>query len=141
MSNSSQMGTPTITTIEQIDRLANDDSTLDELGLDGEVVSSDVSVRAREENRSIVNHNLDDVSRDNQHKRDEDWKTLFDQAFKWIFRLIACLFGLMVVALILHWVLPEYCHWLSASQLSKLEAVVLAVLISKAVTSKQGKIE
>lgn len=141
MSNSSQMGTPTITTIEQIDRLANDDSTLDELGLDGEVVSSDVSVRAREENRSIFNHNLDDVSRDNQHQRDEDWKTLFDQAFKWIFRLIACLFGLMVVALILHWVLPEYCHWLSASQLSKLEAVVLAVLISKAVTSKQGKIE
>lgn len=140
MSDSSQVGTPTIT-IEQIDRLANDNSTLDELGLDGEVANSDVSVRAREENRSIVNYNLDDVSRDNQHRRDEDWKSLFDIAFKWIFRLIAVLFAFMIVALILHWILPEYCHWLTTSQLSKLEAVVLAVLVSKAVTSKQGKIE
>ena len=140
MSDSSQVGTPTIT-IEQIDRLANDNSTLDELGLDGEVANSDVSVRAREENRSIVNYNLDDVSRDNQHRRDEDWKSLFDIAFKWIFRLIAVLFAFMIVALILHWILPEYCHWLTNSQLSKLEAVVLAVLVSKAVTSKQGKIE
>lgn len=140
MSDSNQVGTPTIT-IEQIDRLANDNSTLDELGLDGEVANSDVSVRAREENRSIVNYNLDDVSRDNQHRRDEDWKSLFDIAFKWIFRLIAVLFAFMIVALILHWILPEYCHWLTTSQLSKLEAVVLAVLVSKAVTSKQGKIE
>lgn len=140
MSDSSQVGAPTVT-IEQIDRLANDNSTLDELGLDGEVANSDVSVRAREENRSIVNYNLDDVSRDNQHRRDEDWKSLFDIAFKWIFRLIAVLFAFMIVALILHWILPEYCHWLTTSQLSKLEAVVLAVLVSKAVTSKQGKIE
>lgn len=140
MSISSQVGAPTIT-IEQIDRLANDNSTLDDMGLDGEVVSSDVSVMAEEEQRSIGNRDLEVVSRDNQHKRDEDWKTKFDNTFKRLFFLLACLFALMVIALISHWILPESLHWLSESQVGRLETVVIAVLVSKAVTVRQGKIE
>lgn len=140
MSISSQVGAPTIT-IEQIDRLANDNSTLDDMGLDGEVVSSDASVMAEEEQRSIGNRDLEVVSRDNQHKRDEDWKTKFDNTFKRLFFLLACLFALMVIALISHWILPESLHWLSESQIGRLETVVIAVLVSKAVTVRQGKIE
>lgn len=140
MSISSQVGAPTIT-IEQIDRLANDNSTLDDMGLDGEVVSSDASVMAEEEQRSIGNRDLEVVSRDNQHKRDEDWKTKFDNTFKRLFFLLACLFALMVIALISHWILPESLHWLSESQVGRLETVVIAVLVSKAVTVRQGKIE
>lgn len=141
MSDSSQqLGSPAIT-IERINALANNSDTLDDLELDRDIVSNDASVMAQKEDLSIGNRDLEYVSRDNQHKRDEDWKSLFDHAFKWIFRLIAFLFAFMIVALILHWILPDYCHWLSVSQLSKLEAVVLAVLISKAVTSRQGKVE
>lgn len=143
MNDSGQMGRPSITTttVEQVNELANSQDTLEELGLDEEVSTNDASSMALKEDTSIGNKNLEHVSRNNQHRRDEDWKSLFDIAFKWIFRLIAVLFAFMIVALILHWILPEYCHWLTTSQLSKLEAVVLAVLVSKAVTSKQGKIE
>ena len=47
----------------------------------------------------------------------------------------------MVIALIAHWIFPESLHWLTEGQVGRLETVVLAVLVSKAVTARQSKIE
>ncbi len=140
MSETNQVGRPAVT-VARVNELADLDSDLVNLDADEDIASEQSSYWAEQEESLLGRKDLEKVSRDNQHERDEDWKSLFDIAFKWIFRLIAFLFALMIVALILHWILPEYCHWLTTSQLSKLEAVVLAVLVSKAVTSKQGKIE
>ena len=140
MSEINQVGRPAVT-VARVNELADLDSDLVNLDADEDIASEQSSYWAEQEESLLGRKDLEKVSRDNQHERDEDWKSLFDIAFKWIFRLIAFLFALMIVALILHWILPEYCHWLTTSQLSKLEAVVLAVLVSKAVTSKQGKIE
>lgn len=142
MNDSGQMGIPSITTttVEQVNELANSQNTLEELGLDGEVSTNDASSMALKEDTSIGNKNLEHVSRNNQHERDEDWRTKFDSTFKRLFYLLAFLFALMVIALVLHWIMPESWQWLSESQAGRLETVVLAVLVSKVATVMQSKI-
>ena len=76
MSDSGQMGRPSITTVEQVNELANSQNTLEELGLNEEVSTNDASSMALKEDTSIGNKNLEQVSRSNQHRRDEDWKSL-----------------------------------------------------------------
>lgn len=140
MSETHQVGIPTITAA-QLNELADLDSTLIDLGVDEGVSNNQSSYLAEQEESSLGRKDLDKASKDNQHERDEDWKTKFDSTFKRLFFLLAWLFAFMVVALIAHWIFPESWHWLSEGQVGRLETVVIAVLVSKAVTVRQGKIE
>ena len=143
VSEENQVGIPTIT-VARINELA-DDSSSASIDLDiGESVSTSneqSSYWAEQEENLLGKKDLDKVSRDNQHKRDEDWKAKFDTTFKYLFFLLAGLFALMVIALVFHWIFPESWQWLSDSQAGRLETVVIAVLVSKVVTVMQSKIE
>lgn len=142
MRDISQVGRPTIT-VARVNELADVpdsppvDSAIDENITDPNEQSS---FWAEQEENLLGNKDLDKVSRDNQHARDEDWRTKFDSIFKRLFYLLALLFALMVIVLVLHWVMPESWQWLSESQAGRLETVVLAVLVSKVATVMQSKI-
>ncbi|WP_296206849.1 hypothetical protein [Psychrobacter sp. UBA3480] len=143
MSEENQVGIPTIT-VARINELADDSSSASiDLDIDENVSSSNEqsSYWAEQEENLLSKKDLDKVSRDNQHKRDEDWRTKFDSTFKRLFTLLAFLFAFMVTALVLHWIIPESWQWLSESQAGRLETVVLAVLVSKAATVMQAKIQ
>lgn len=133
-----QIRTPTISA-DVVNSLAISDDTLSEMGLDTETVGVDSS-SAIEEQTLINERQLELSSKANSHKRDEAWKDEFEATFKRIFRIAAFLFALMMFTLVLQWILPEEYQWLTAEQLSKLEAVVIAVIVSKAVTARQNKI-
>lgn len=143
MSEANQVGRPTITAA-RVNELAED---LDPASVDLDIVGSvsntneQSSYWAEQEESLLGNKDLEKVSKDNQHKRDEDWKAKFDTTFKYLFFLLAGLFALMVIALVLHWIFPESWQWLSESQAGRLETFVIAVLVSKVVTVMQSKIE
>ncbi len=139
MDEPSQLGRPRVT-IEQIDSLANDNKTLDDLGLNDEFNGSDSSLALRE-GKLFDEKQLELAGKNNDHDRDEDWKFLFDKAFKVLFVIACILFAIMMVSLVLYWILPYQCQWLSSEQATKIEAVVIAVIVSKAVTVKQNKIK
>lgn len=134
-----QLGRPRVT-IEQIDSLANDNKTLDDLGLNDEFNGSDSSLALRE-GKLFDEKQLELAGKNNDHDRDEDWKFLFDKAFKVLFVIACILFAIMMVSLVFYWILPSQCQWLSSEQATKIEAVVIAVIVSKAVTVKQNKIK
>lgn len=134
-----QLGRPRVT-IEQIDSLANDNKTLDDLGLNDEFNGSDSSLALRE-GKLFDEKQLELAGKNNDHDRDEDWKFLFDRAFKVLFVIACILFAIMMVSLVFYWILPSQCQWLSSEQATKIEAVVIAVIVSKAVTVKQNKIK
>ena len=46
----------------------------------------------------------------------------------------------MVFALIFHWVMPDTWHWLKPEQLDKIKTVIMAALVSKAITNQQEKL-
>ncbi|MGO3338226.1 MULTISPECIES: hypothetical protein [unclassified Psychrobacter] len=143
MSELDQVGRPTIT-VARINALAEDSSSdLVDLDVDESISNSheQSSYWAEQEESLLGKKDLEKVSKDNQHERDEDWKSKFDITFKCLFFLLAFLFALMVVALVLHWIIPESWQWLSESQAGRLETVVIAVLVSKVVTVMQSKIE
>lgn len=73
------------------------------------------------------------------HARDQKWKNAFSYAFILAFWILWGLFVLMCISLILHWILPEKCHWLTTDQLSKIETIIIAALASKAITNKVEK--
>lgn len=126
----------------EIDKLASSDKTLSELGISEYLEGKyDFSEAAEKEEELIASGELALVSKQNSHRRNETWKDDFDKAFRCLFWLSAFLFGLMVIALALHWIIPDSCQWLSQAQISKIEAVVIAVIVSKAVTTKQNKLE
>lgn len=139
MDEPSQLGRPRVT-IQQIDNLANDNKTLDELGLNDEFNGSDSSLALRE--RILFDEKqLELAGKNNDHDRDEDWKYLFDRGFKVLFIIACVLFAIMMVSLVGYWILPDQYQWLSSEQATKIEAVVIAVIVSKAVTVKQNKIK
>lgn len=140
MIETSQVGRPTITAA-RINELADLDSASVNLDADEGIPAEQSSYWAEQEESLLGKKDLDKVSRDNQHERDEDWKTKFDSTFKNLFLLLAWLFAFMVISLIAHWIFPESLHWLTEGQVGRLETVVLAVLVSKAVTARQSKIE
>lgn len=126
----------------EIDRLASSDKTLLELGLSEDFEGKyDFAEAAEKEEKLIASGELDLVSKQNSHRRTETWKDDFDKAFRCLFSISAFLFGVMVLVLVAHWVFPDSWQWLSKEQISKIEAVVIAVIVSKAVTSKQNKLE
>lgn len=140
MSEEDWVGRPTVTAA-RINELADSDSTLVNLDVNESVPAEQSSYWAEQEESLVGRKDLDKVSKDNQHKRDEDWKTKFDATFKYLFFLLAILFALMVIVLVAHWIIPDSWQWLSESQAGRLETVVIAVLVSKVVTVMQGKIQ
>ncbi|WP_201585318.1 MULTISPECIES: hypothetical protein [unclassified Psychrobacter] len=139
MDEPSQLGIPRVT-IQQIDNLANGTKTLDELGLNNEFNGSDSSLALKE--RTLFDEKqLELAGKNNDHDRDEDWKYLFDRGFKFLFIIACVLFAIMMVSLVGYWILPDQWQWLSYDQATKIEAVVIAVIVSKAVTVKQNKIK
>lgn len=75
----------------------------------------------------------------NDHTRDQKWKDHFAFAFICAFWILWFLFIAMCISLILHWILPEKCHWLTIDQLDKIKVIILAALASKAINSKIEK--
>lgn len=143
MGEANQVGRPTIT-VARINELADDlDSDSVDLIVDEGISNSNEqsSYWAEQEESLLGKKDLERVSKDNQHERDEDWKTKFDITFKCLFFLLAFLFACMVITLVLHWIFPESWQWLSESQAGRLETVVIAVLVSKVVTVMQSKIQ
>lgn len=75
----------------------------------------------------------------NQHARDENWKSHFSKAFIVAFWVLWFLFIIMCISLIIHWILPLKCHWLSTDQLDKIKTIIIAALASKAISNKVEK--
>lgn len=54
---------------------------------------------------------------------------------------MSVVFIIIVGVLILHWILPEKCHWLDDNQLGNLKNIVLAVFASNAISAWMSKIK
>lgn len=72
--------------------------------------------------------------------RDEDLKDHAHVWFKKVFSAMSVVFIIIVGVLILHWILPEKCHWLDDNQLGNLKNIVLAVFASNAISAWMNKI-
>ena len=93
-----------------------------------------------EEITSFTEKTLKEDSARQDHDRSQKWKNHFNKAFIIAFWFLWACFIFMVFALIFHWVTPEPWHWLKAEQLDKIKTVIMAALVSKAVTNQQEKL-
>lgn len=82
---------------------------------------------------------LKDSATQKAHTRDQKWKDHFSWAFICAFWFLWFLFLVMCFSLIMHWILPVKCHWLSVEQLDKIKVLIIAALASKAISSKIEK--
>lgn len=93
-----------------------------------------------EEVASFTEKTLKEDSARQDHDRNQKWKNHFNKAFIVAFWFLWACFVFMVFSLIFHWVTPDNWHWLKAEQLDKIKTVILAALVSKAVTNQQEKL-
>lgn len=95
---------------------------------------------AEEEMQSIGNKTLKEDAEKQEFTRNQRWKNHFNRAFIAAFWFLWTCFILMVFALIFHWVAPDNWHWLKPEQLDKIKTVIMAALVSKAVSHQQEKL-
>ena len=80
------------------------------------------------------------LSRQNEHHRNEDWQAFFYQHFKWFFRGLCVIFGIILIILLWHWIAPITWQWLTPHQLDNLKNILLAVFASNVVANWVSKI-
>ncbi|WP_347460884.1 hypothetical protein ABEF79_00990 [Acinetobacter sp. ANC 7454] len=105
----------------------------------GNVQPSSSTPSVEEEMASYGNRTLEEDAAKQDHVRDQKWKNNFSIAFICAFWVLWALFIIMCISLILHWILPTECHWLTVEQLDKIKTIILAALASKAITNKVEK--
>ena len=106
----------------------------------GEILPSSSAPSVVEVMVSYGNKTLEEDAAKQEHARNQKWKNHFNTAFIIAFWFLWSCFILMVFALIFHWVMPDTWHWLKPEQLDKIKTVIMAALVSKAITNQQEKL-
>ncbi|MDI2700625.1 hypothetical protein [Acinetobacter baumannii] len=101
--------------------------------------NSNLTPSVEEEIVSFTDKTLKEDAAKQDHNRDQNWKNHFSKAFICAFWVLWFLFIVMCISLILHWILPVKCHWLTVDQLDKIKVIILAALASKAISNKIEK--
>lgn len=91
---------------------------------------------ARTESKLTEKDELEEKARE----RDEDLRDHFHEWFKTVLSVMCIVFMIIVGVLVLHWILPEKCHWLDEKQLDNLKNIALAVFASNAISAWMSKI-
>ncbi len=106
----------------------------------GEILPSSSAPNVEEEMASYGKKTLEEDAAKQEHARNQKWKNHFNNAFIIAFWFLWGCFNLMVFALIFHWIASDSYHWLSPEQLDKIKTVIMAALVSKAVSNQQEKL-
>ena len=85
--------------------------------------------------RAYQDRNLELVSRENEHQRSESLRDTIHTLFGWGVKAAFVLYGIAVLAVCWHYLLPERWAWLSPDQLR----TVTTVVFSGAITSRGGQ--
>lgn len=128
--------------VSQQTSLGQQDSALDvlrEYGVESPTPNNSSTPSVEEEMASFADKTLEHDAAKQNHKRDQKWKDHFSWAFIGAFWFLWFLFLVMCFSLIMHWILPVKCHWLSVEQLDKIKVLIIAALASKAISSKIEK--
>ncbi|HEN9508481.1 hypothetical protein [Acinetobacter baumannii] len=126
--------------VESILGTLRDYGNVPENGRTQQTFNSNTTPSVEEEIASFSDKTLKEDAAKQDHDRNQKWKNHFNKAFIVAFWILWGCFIFMVLALILHWILPEKCHWLTPDQLDKIKTVIMAALVSKAVTTQQEKL-